>query len=138
MTVTVIDDASAARLADAPLAWLTTVRSDGQPQTSYVWFHFDGDDIVVMSQPNKAKVRNLQRNPRVSFNLDGDGSGGGAVLTLDATAEILEGGLTAERRAAYLAKYEDRIRNGLGTTPDGFLADYSVAIRVIPTRLRAW
>lgn len=132
-----IDEASAARLADTPLAWLTTVRKDGQPQTSYIWFHFDGDDIIVMSQPGKAKVRNVVANPRVSFNLDGDGSGG-HVLTLDGTAEILEAGLAPDRRAAYLAKYEDRIRNDLGSTPDGFLADYSVPIRVVPARLRAW
>jgi PPOX class probable F420-dependent enzyme len=54
-------------LSSTPLAWLTTVRADGQPQSSYVWFHFDGDDIVVFSESGAAKIRNVQANPKVAF-----------------------------------------------------------------------
>ena len=77
--------AAATRLATAPLGWLTTVRADGQPQSSYVWFHFDGDDLLMFSEPTAAKVRNLAVHPLVSFHLDGDGSAGGAVLTIEGT-----------------------------------------------------
>lgn len=134
----VIDDSSAARLTSAPLAWLTTVRADGQPQSSYVWFHFDGDDLVVFSQPRAGKMRNLRHHPKVSFHLDGDVTSGGGVLTIDATAEILQQGLTAERTAAFTAKYADRIGKGPWSTPEGFLAEFSAAIGIVPTRLRAW
>lgn len=134
----VIDDSSAARLASAPLAWLTTVRADGQPQSSYVWFHFDGDDLVMFSQPRAGKMRNLRHNPKVSFHLDGDVSSGGGVLTIDATAEIIEAGVAPERTAAFAAKYEDRIAKGSWSTPERFLADFSAAIRIVPSRLRAW
>lgn len=132
-----IDDASSGRLRSAPLAWLTTVRGDGQPQASYIWFHYDGHDIVLLSQPNTAKLRNIGANPRVSFNLDGDTATGGGVLTLEATAEII-GEMAGERWTAYVAKYESRIRKGPWGTPDGFLADYSTAIRLVPVRLRTW
>ncbi|HWC39819.1 MAG TPA: pyridoxamine 5'-phosphate oxidase family protein, partial [Acidimicrobiales bacterium] len=71
--------AAAERLASTPLAWLTTVRRDGQPQSSYVWFHFDGTDILVASQPGTAKLRNIRGNPKVSLHLDGDGEGGGVL-----------------------------------------------------------
>ena len=94
--------AVATRLATAPLGWLTTVRADGQPQSSYVWFHFDGDDLIVFSEPAAAKVRNLAVHPLVSFHLDGDGSGGGAVLTIDGSAAVLSGDPDADRMQAYL------------------------------------
>jgi PPOX class probable F420-dependent enzyme len=133
----VIDDASAERLRSAPLAWLTTVRADGQPQTSYIWFHYDGEDIVLLSQPKTPKIRNIDGNPKVSLNLDGDTATGGGVLTIEATAEIA-GELLSERWDAYLAKYESRIRNGPWGTPDAFLAVFSLAVRVVPARARAW
>jgi PPOX class probable F420-dependent enzyme len=133
----VIDDASAERLRSAPVAWLTTVRSDGQPQTSYVWFHYDGQDIVLLSQPKTPKLRNIAGNPKVSLNLDGDTVSGGGVLTMEATAEII-GEMPGDRWAAYVPKYENRIRKGPWGTPDAFLAMYSVAIRIAAGRVRAW
>ena len=130
---TVIDDASAKRSWSTPLAWLTTVRADGQPQTSYIWFHYDGEDIVLLSQPNTPKLRNIASNPRVSFNLDGDTATGGGVLTIEATAEISR--MRSDRQASYLAKYESRIRKGPWGTPDAFVASYSTAIRIAPARV---
>jgi Pyridoxamine 5'-phosphate oxidase len=32
----------AERLAIEPIVWLTTAGADGQPQSSPVWFHWDG------------------------------------------------------------------------------------------------
>ena len=132
-----IDDASAGRLRSTPLAWLTTVRADGQPQTSYVWFHHDGRDVVVLSEPGAAKVRNIDGNPKVSLHLDGDTATGGGVLTLEATAELV-GELPRDRWLAYAAKYESRIRQGPWGAPDGFVAVFSAAIRITPVRVRAW
>lgn len=132
-----IDETSAERLLSTPLAWLTTVRADGQPQTSYVWFHHDGEDIVVLSQPDAPKIRNIAGNHKVSLNLDGDTATGGGVLTLEATAELI-GKMPSNRWPAYVAKYESRIRKGPWGTPDGFIAVFSSAIRIVPARVRAW
>ncbi len=129
--------APAELLTATDLAWLTTVRADGQPQSSYVWFHFDGTDLVVFSQPGAGKVANVRANPKVSFHLDGDGRGG-RVLTLDAVAEILEGGVDDRRADAYLAKYDDLIRHQLNTTPSGLRAQFSATLRITPTRVRSW
>jgi PPOX class probable F420-dependent enzyme len=128
--------AVAERLASAQLAWLTTVRADGQPQSSYVWFHFDGTDLLICSLPTAGKVRNVRSSPLVSFHLDGDGSGG-AVLTIDATAEIT-GEVSPERLTAYLAKYDEAIRTQLNTTPEQVRAEYSATLRITPTRIRSW
>jgi PPOX class probable F420-dependent enzyme len=132
-----VDDARAERLRSTPLAWLTTVRADGQPVTSYIWFHYDGRDIVVLSQPGTVKLRNIAANPKVSFNLDGNTTTGDGVFTMQATAEII-GELPGDRWAAYVGKYESRIRKGPWGTPDGFIADFSTAIRLVPGRVRAW
>jgi PPOX class probable F420-dependent enzyme len=129
--------ASAERLASTSLAWLTTVRSDGQPQSSYVWFHFDGTDILVASQPGAAKLRNIRATPKVSFHLDGDGDGGN-VLSIEGIAEVIDGEPPPERIDGYLAKYDEVIRTRLQTTPDVLRRDFSATIRIVPSRVRAW
>jgi PPOX class probable F420-dependent enzyme len=54
------------RLAREVVIWLTTVRSDGQPQTSPVWFVWDGQSFLIYSIPRSQKVPNIRGNPRVS------------------------------------------------------------------------
>lgn len=139
MIVAIVEPGSvpAGRLSSASVAWLTTVRADGQPQSSYVWFHFDGTDLQVASQPQAAKLRNIRANPKVSLHLDGDGQGGD-VVTIEGVAEILEGDPSPERIEAYLAKYNDAIRTQLQTTPDELRREYSTTIRITPSRVRAW
>jgi PPOX class probable F420-dependent enzyme len=130
----------AERLATSSMGWLTTMRADGQPQSSYIWFHFDGTDLLVFSRPGRPKVANVQANPLVSFHLDGDGYGG-QVLTIDARAELLADGVSAVdpgRVQAYLAKYDDPIRNRLESTPEEMMQQFSDPLRVTPTRVRSW
>ena len=47
------------RLRSEQVAWLTTVRADGQAQSSPVWFLWDGETFLVYSQPGAPKVRNV-------------------------------------------------------------------------------
>ena len=51
------------RLRSEQIAWLTTVRADGQAQSSPVWFLWDGQTFLLYSQPGAPKVRNLAANP---------------------------------------------------------------------------
>jgi len=60
--------ASHADLLGRPLAAvLSTVQPDGRPQASVVWF--DATDAVVRinSERGRAKVRNVERDPRVTI-----------------------------------------------------------------------
>jgi PPOX class probable F420-dependent enzyme len=136
----VIDDttdfgARAARhLRDDVVVWLTTVSARGAPLPMPVWFHWDGEDsVVVYSQPG-ARVRNLEANPHVTLNFDGDG-GGGDIVVLSGTATLDRGGPGANRNAAYVAKYDEHIAR-IGHTPESFAERYSVPVRIRLERLR--
>lgn len=50
---------------------VATVRADGSPHVAAVWFGFDDDGtIIFVSQVGSVKVRNIQRDPRVSVFVD--------------------------------------------------------------------
>jgi PPOX class probable F420-dependent enzyme len=122
------------RLNEELIAWLTTVRPDGTPEPSPVWFLWDGAACLIYSRPNTPKLRNIDRSPRVSLNLDGDRRGGDIVV-MTGQARIDPDAPSADRVGAYVAKYAERIK-GIGLTPDRFAQAYSVAIRFTPERLR--
>ncbi len=54
------------------LAHLVTLNSDGSAQVSCVWVGLDGDEIVSGHLvPTQQKLRNVRRDPRVSFSIEG-------------------------------------------------------------------
>ena len=131
---------AADRLRDEEMIWITTVRGDGQPQTSAVWFHWDGDDFLLFSQPRALKVRNLAAEPRVSLNLNGTGYGSDLVI-VEGTAEVLPDFASgswpdAARVEAYYAKYETSLREVLGSSAAEMAGAFTTALRITPTRWR--
>lgn len=122
------------RLRDEVIVWLTTVRKDGQPQTSPVWFLWDGRTFLIHSLPGSQKVPNIRLNPHVSLHLNDDGDGGD-VVSIEGMATIAEGDPPLTEVPEYVEKYRDLIA-ALGSDPDGFAEAYSVGIRVTPTRWR--
>lgn len=50
-----------------PIAVLTTVSSDGYPQTSVVWCDFDGMYVCINTMVGFAKERNMRHDPRVTL-----------------------------------------------------------------------
>jgi PPOX class probable F420-dependent enzyme len=124
------------RLRSNIIAWLTTVGADGRPYTSPVWFLWDGKTILIFSQPEKQKVRNLRKNARVTLALD-DTKEGDDVVVVEGTAELLGGANMSVVLPAYVEKYGASIQN-IGFTPETMAADYSQGIRVTPTKIRKW
>jgi PPOX class probable F420-dependent enzyme len=123
------------RLREEPVIWLTTINAAGQPQTSPVWFLWDGQSILVYSRPNQ-KVRNVTRHPRVALNLNHNGHGGD-IVSIEGTAMLDRAAPPAHRLPAYVEKYAEGIRR-IGMEPAGFAAAYSQVIRVTPLRIRVW
>ncbi len=58
------------RLDDEVVIWMTTVNASGKPQTSVVWYWWDGSSFLVYSLDPSARVTNVAGNPNVALNLD--------------------------------------------------------------------
>lgn len=127
---------AAERLHNEQVLWLTTVGREGMPQPSPVWFLWEDGSAIIYSQPKAPKVGNITRHPQVALSLNSD-AGGGNVVILTGTAEIVTDPAFATPPAAYLAKYAGGITS-LKMTPESFVADYSTVIRVTPTKLRGF
>ena len=48
-------------------ATLSTVNSDGSPQSSVIWATYEGDDLIFSTILGRRKTRNMSRDPRVSL-----------------------------------------------------------------------
>ncbi|MER6012101.1 PPOX class F420-dependent oxidoreductase [Streptomyces bluensis] len=51
---------------------LSTVRADGRPHVTPIWFLLDGDDVVFNTGQGTVKGRNLARDGRVALCVDDD------------------------------------------------------------------
>ena len=124
------------RLRSNLIAWLTTVRPDGQPVTVPVWFLLrDDETILVYTRPEKQKLRNLAANPKVSFVLDVTDIGRN-VVRLEGTARMADDQPPANEHPAYLAKYTERI-GALFGTPEQFATLFSTPLIITAARLHA-
>jgi PPOX class probable F420-dependent enzyme len=83
------------------VAWLTTGRSDGQPQGLPVWFVWDGESFLIYSQPDRRKLKNITRNPRLNLN---SSARGGDVVRVEGTAAVDDDAPPANEGAGYLEK----------------------------------
>jgi PPOX class probable F420-dependent enzyme len=125
-----------ARLRHNLMAWLTTVRPDGQPVSVPVWFLMREDGTVLLfSRPDKAKLRYIAANPKVSLTLDGTDVGRN-IVRIEGTARQAHDQAPADQQPAYLAKYLERI-DALFGTPERFAEQFSAALIITPARLHA-
>jgi PPOX class probable F420-dependent enzyme len=134
MMTRMIDEATelgaraARRLREEDVAWVTTVSESGAPLPRPIWFIWDGADSVLIYSRRGARIRNIQANPRVTFNFDGDGSGGDIVV-LTGRAHVDRDAPGAAHDEAYLEKYGGHIAR-LDTSLDDFAARFSVPVRI--------
>jgi PPOX class probable F420-dependent enzyme len=122
------------RLRDEKIAWLTTVRRDGQPQSSPVWFLWRDGEIIVYSRPTTQKVRNVRANGRVAVHLR-DIDEGSDIVSIEGEAAIDERYPRADAIPAFVEKYRTMIAD-LRLDPPSFAKAYSTPIRIRPMRMR--
>jgi PPOX class probable F420-dependent enzyme len=121
------------RLRAELMMWLSTVRPDGRPHLVPVWFLWDGRTILIFSQPNQQKLRNLQHNPNVVVALDTAGQGDDVVM-IEGKAELLNDPAVSAALPAYAEKYKQRL-DLYGWTGEAMAEDYSQTIRITPTKI---
>lgn len=113
---------------------LSTLRPDGSPITSSVWFALDGDVILISTPAARPKARNARNDARVSFLVD--------------TRERPYKGVAIEGTAEVV---EDPARQSMRTIAERYLgpvlppameerisATDRVMLRITPSRIRPW
>lgn len=121
------------RLANELVGWLTTVREDGTPQPAPVWFHWDGETLLVFSEPTSRKVRNLKARPKASLHFNA-GAEGEDVVVFTGEATTSTALPPADRLDAYFKKYDAGVKK-LDTTRESLMETFSTAIYLTPSRV---
>jgi len=129
-----ISESLARRLQTEEVIWLTTVRADGSPVPTPVWFLWNGESFLIYTQPGSHKLRHIAHNPAVALNFNTD-EAGGSVAVFSGTAAVDDQPPPAAEVEAYFTKYAEGIQS-IGLTRETMAAEYSVVLRVHPTRVR--
>jgi PPOX class probable F420-dependent enzyme len=90
-----LPESARALVESGVLAHCVTLNADGSPQVSAVWVGLEGGEIVMAHVPRNAKVRNLQRDPRVVLSLQAverNAIGMQHYLVVHGRATVTEGG----------------------------------------------
>lgn len=91
------------RLASEMNVWLATVRPDGRPHLTPIWFVWVEERMWLCTQEQAVKARNVRSNPKVSVALE-NGSApvtGEGIATIRRPAEV-----PPAVRDAFVDKYE--------------------------------
>ncbi|MGW7686102.1 PPOX class F420-dependent oxidoreductase [Kribbella sp. NPDC054772] len=102
------------RIGTHGLGVLVTIKRDGRPQLSNVTYVFDGTRLGVSLTDDRAKTRNLRRDPRASLYING--SGGRSYIVLEGKAELSP--VAADPHDATVESLVDYYRTASGEHPD--------------------
>ena len=121
------------RLKDEEVIWLTTVTPRGVAQPNPVWFYWDGESIIIYSQPGSFRIRNIQHNPSVTLNLDGADVLGHNVVVIQGEAQLNRN--YRQPNSGYREKYWKYLPQ-ISLTGAQMIESYSVEITIQPAKLR--
>lgn len=124
------------RLRSEPIIWLSTIRRDGRPHLVPVWFLWEDSTILIFSQPNNQKIRNLRHNPAVMLALEAADKGDDVVL-FEGEATFPDDPTLKATMAAYAKKY-DALLKRMGMNAEQMAASYSQPIRITPKHFISW
>lgn len=112
------------------LAHLVTLNPDGSPQITCVWVGLEGDEIVSGHLGRWQKVRNIERDPRVSLSIETDRTnehGLREYLVVHGRGRIQEGGAPELlQRLAYTYIGPDVTFPPMPDPPPGFVTRIAV------------
>ena len=109
MTETLLD-----RVGTHGLGTLVTIKRDGRPQLSNITYVFDGTRIRISLTDDRAKTKNLRRDPRASLYINGPR--GRSYLVLEGKAEL--SAVAADPHDAVVEDLVDYYRTASGEHPD--------------------
>ncbi len=131
-----LDDAARQWLTGRTRAVLITVRSDGSPQSSNVLAAFDGTSYRVSVTADRAKTRNLARDPRAIVHVVGDDFWSYASVSCRATLGEVTTTPGDDAGRALLDTYQ-AITGETHADPDEFfaamVAEHRLVLTLVPT-----
>jgi PPOX class probable F420-dependent enzyme len=115
-----LTDKQAKLFTDKNWGVVSTIREDGSPHSTPVWIDYDGENVLVNSARGRAKVKNIERDPRATVTvLPADNQQGGYVMVSGPAEVVDEGALDhinamakkylGEDKYPYLGPGEERV-----------------------------
>jgi PPOX class probable F420-dependent enzyme len=126
----------ARRLRGERTIWLTTVDADSTPQPNPVWFVWDGDTFLIYNLANARRLEHIQRHPQVALHFNTNAQGDDVVV-ITGEARLAPQEPLADQVPAYVAKY-GKAMAGVSGSAAAFAAQYPVAVRIRPTKVRGF
>jgi PPOX class probable F420-dependent enzyme len=120
------------RLRSDGAAWVTTVRPDGRPTSTPIWFVWDGKYLYFTSEDaEKGKIRNISHNPNVVVALADPYH----VVSFEGKAEFIN----AHEHSEVIGQFSKKYASAMGVLkmdPNGRIN--SRLVRITPVRWRVW
>ena len=113
------------RLETEANIWLATVRPDGRPHLTPVWFAWYQEKLYACIQARSVKCRNLRQNSRVSLSLEN----GSNVVICEGTARFVTEPWPATIASIFRQKYEWNILTD---------SEYDRLLEITPARWLTW
>lgn len=101
-------------LGRSGLGALVTLKRDGRPQLSNITYLYDGERIRISLTDDRAKTRNLRRDPRASLYVNGPR--GRSYVVVEGKAELTP--VAADEHDEVVEKLVAYYRDAAGEHPD--------------------
>jgi PPOX class probable F420-dependent enzyme len=113
---------------------LTTMMSDGQPQSSLVWANTDGEHVLINTIRGRQKTKNTEANPKVTV-LVIDPDDGTCWMEVRGEVELVEEGAMAHLEDT-AEQYTGR-RDFYGSVYPAAARDQHVRVicKIVPTKI---
>jgi PPOX class probable F420-dependent enzyme len=126
-------------LAEERSLTCATIGPNGRPHLIELWYLPDGDQIVCWTYAKSQKVRNLERDPRATLQVEAGDSYGelrGVMLECDVDIErdperVLDAGIALATH--HSGQPDEQTRAGIAQQ-----APKRVVLRFTPTRIASW
>lgn len=122
-------------LKEIRIGFLSSLNSDGSPNTMPLWYDWDGDKVRMFTSRDTGKVRRLTADPRASLSVAQGVGVTEAWVTVEGTVELLdEGGRELACRLAALYYAPEHARKTIEVWEK---KDDWVLLELTPTRIRS-
>jgi PPOX class probable F420-dependent enzyme len=123
-------DTDVVRLAKGPnLATVVTLMPDGRPQAQLTWIDTDGEHLLVNTEPQRQRAKNIRRDPRVTVLIHRAEDPWDWAEVRGHVVEVVEGQEARDHIDALSRKYlGTEYRNPVG--PQG-----RVILRIVPDKV---